>query len=774
MTSASRRGRGGRLPAELTSFVGRRPELLDLKQAFSTSRLVTLVGAGGVGKTRLALHAAAAAQRAFRDGVWFVDISPLRDEDLLAPTIAAALNLRDVSTRWAPSVLAGQLAGRTLLLILDNCEYLSYACAVMVDALLKECPDLRVLATSRQQLDVAGEQLFVVRPLQTPNPSAAGLSISELEQYDAVTLFVDRARAVDQSFALTADNARAVAELCYRVDGLPLAVELAAARIRHMSVQQILDRLDEHYGVLQSGSRSLAPRQRSLQSLVRWSYDLCTAEEQTLWAKLTVFSGSCNAAAAESVCAGEDLPREAILDTLAGLVDKSIVSIERQGGDDVRYRMLETIRTFGYERLSAVGDERLHLRRRHRDFYCDVMIRALATWFGPGQVDLMHWIGVERENLRVAIEFSLGEPGEVVLGAIPGAALGGVGIQTGLVREGRRWIIDLLDAIPGPCAERSLLLWVGGWCALHEGELDQAESMLREAVSVAQQLDDGGTAAVAAALLASARLLRGDLRSAAELLDSAMDWIGAGDEMARVLVGIRRGVVRFRLGDIEQGMTLCREAIEVCKAHDELWHRSEGLWELATMYWETEQIDEAESSIREALRIHRLFGNLVGSAQCFETLAWIACRRRQHERAVRLLGAADVIWQSTDAAHGPRALAHCARTDQAARATLGERKYAEAYRRGNRNSTVANTAFALEEGPGAEETPRAVMSQLTQRERDVAELIAVGASNKEIAAALVISPRTVEGHVEHILAKLGFTSRVQVASWVTTLRAGTA
>ncbi|MFF0499906.1 ATP-binding protein [Nocardia aobensis] len=765
----------GRLPAELTTFVGRRPELLDLKQAFSTSRLVTLVGPGGVGKTRLALHAATTARRAFRNGSWFVDISPLRDEELLAPTIAAALNLRDISTRWAPSVLAAQLVGKQLLLILDNCEYLSYACAVMVDALLKECPDLRVLATSRQPLDVAGEQLFVVRPLPTPIPAADGSVAADLDGYDAVTLFVDRARAADPSFALTADNARAVAELCYRVDGLPLAVELAAARIRHLSVQQILDRLDERYGILQSGSRSLAPRQRSLRSLIGWSHELCTPEEQVLWARLTVFSGSFSAEAAEAVCTDDDVPPETFLDTLAGLVDKSIVSIERHGGSRVRYRMLETIRTFGAERLSATDSERRQLRRRHQTFYCARLSRGLESWFGPGQVELMQWIAAERDNIRTAIEFSLGESGAARMGAILGASLGGVGIQIGLVREGRRWTTDLLDAIPEPCAERALLLWIGGWCALQEGELDEAEAMLQDAGSVARHLRDGGTAAIATALLGSVRLTRGDLSGAAQVLESALEGVEPENTMARVLVEIRQGVTKFRLGEVRRGIELCRAAVALCEERDELWHRSEALWELATMYWEVGDIDRADSSARDALRIHRLFGHLVGSAQCFETLAWIACRRRQYERTAQLLGAADAIWQSTEAAQVPRALGHRESTAEAARKALGDRKYGEARRAGTRNSAVSNTAFALGESPAtAEGASQSPMIQLTEREREVAELIAEGTSNKDIAATLVISPRTVEGHVEHILAKLGFTSRVQVASWVASVRAGSA
>ncbi|WP_433602482.1 ATP-binding protein [Nocardia sp. CA-135953] len=769
---AVRGGVVGNLPAELTSFVGRRAELLNLKRALSTKRLVTLRGAGGVGKTRLALRTAALSHRAFRDGVWFVDISPLRDPELLAPTVATALELQEVRSGWDPALLADRLGDREMLLVLDNCESLSHACAILVDVLLKSCPRVRVIATSRQPLDVAGEQLFELRPLPMPASENAVTSLPDLRRSDAITLFVDRARTVDPDFELSDGNAQAVVDLCCRLDGLPLAIELAAARVRHMSVRQIGERLDEHYQLLYSDSRSLAPRQRSLWSLIGWSYELCTEQEQALWARLTVFSGSFIAEAAESVCAGDPLAQEVILDTLAALVDKSIVTTQKSRGG-FRYRMLDTIRTFGHERLVGTGAEDL-LRRRHRDYYGGVIAEYYRTWFGPGQVETIRWLTAERDNLRKAIEFALCEPGGVDLGALLGAAVGGVSMRSGLAGEGRLWVERALASLETPRTEVAILLWVGGWCALQEGELDTAQRMLDDARSAAMQAGDRRSASIAASLTGSVLLQRGDLPGAMVALTSAAE-LADDDPMGRVIVDTRLGVAYYRRGDIKRGIALCEQAVAVCEAHGDLRHRSEALWELATMFWEQGEIDRADTAVREALRIHRSFDNLVGGAQCFETLAWIAGRRHDYERAAQLLGAADSIWQASDSQQIPQLAGHRERLAQECRMELGERKYREAHCRGARKSITENIGLALDETaarvPDADLTPE--LALLTQRERDVAGLLAAGQSNKEIAATLLISRRTVEAHVEHIFSKLGFSSRAQVAAWIAKLRTGT-
>ena len=390
----------GHLPVDLTSFVGRRSEVADTKQALAQSRLVTLIGVGGVGKTRLAVRAATDVRRAYADGVWFVDLSTLNDEELLVSTVATALELQSRSRGWAPAALARHLTERDLLIVLDNCEQVRDACAVLVDTLLRACPSLNELAMSRQALEIIGERLVAVHPLgipdagDTPSPDA-------LEKYDAVVLFTERAQAVAPGFQITEENHEAVATLCRRLDGIPLALELAAARLRVLSPQQIVARLDEHTALLRSGSSVAPERHRSLRSLIDWSYGLCSPEEPTRWARLAVFAGTFDHEAAEEVCAGDDLPQVLVLDLLTGLVDKSILLTEA-GVDAVRYRMPETIRAFGREQLAATGEEST-LRRRHRDHFARMYL-AHEQWFGPRQRELLAGMLLERDNYRAALE----------------------------------------------------------------------------------------------------------------------------------------------------------------------------------------------------------------------------------------------------------------------------------------------------------------------------------------------------------------------------------
>ncbi|MCH5675627.1 ATP-binding protein [Streptomyces gilvus] len=751
----------------MTTFVGRQTALADVKQALSTSRLVTLVGPGGVGKTRLALRAASASQRAFRDGTWFVDISPLRDEELLASTIAYTLELQTRSSRWASAALSRQLANRSMLLVLDNCEHLSYACAVMADLLLKNCPNLRVLTTSRQPLEVAGEHLISVSPLAVPEPREIPTSTAALARFDAIALFVDRARAVEPRFRLTEENTAAVAELCIRLDGLPLAVELAAARVRHFSPQQILARLDNDHGLLDSGSRVTALRQRSLRTLIGWSHDLCSPAERLLWARLTVFSGSFSAEAAEAVCSDGDLPRETVLATLTGLVDKSIVATDR-GDSEVRYRMLATIRSFGHRQLLAAGEDTT-FRRRHRDYFSNAISDQYHNWFGSDQLSLMTFIRAERDNLRAALDFALTQRSDLPRASRVAAALGAETMQTGLMGEGRHWIDRVLAVLEDSDATRPMLLWIDGWCALQQGDLGAAESMLEAARATAHRVGDHHEAALAAAYLGNCRMLRGELRRALDLFEQVRGHLEEGhDPMCRSIVTLRAGATAWRLGDTAQGIALCREAIAISDSHGEQWHKAEALGELSDLLSSEGDLDESAGLAREALRIQLRFRNALGTAQSFETLAWIANRQSEHERAARLLGAADALWEATDAQPYPHLQDRKERCVTETASALGGRAYEEAYRRGRESSREDNAAFALCQPAVRREVGSSPAVQLTKRERQIAELLSTGASNKEIAAALVISPRTVEGHVVHILGKLGFTSRVQIAAWVAT------
>src|SRR5215469_612357 len=343
------------LPIEITSFVGRRRELSVARRLLGDARLLTLAGAGGVGKTRLALRLAAEVRRTFAEGVWLADLAPLQDGELVPQTVVAALGLPDHSTRLPVETLLEHLVDKRLLLVLDNCEHVLGACAVLATKLLSEAEGLRILATSRQLLNIEGEQVLEVPPLSVPEPdqlSAAG----SLIEYEAVRLFAERAAAVVPGFAVTAGNSAVVARLCQGLDGIPLAIELAAVRLRVLSVEQILERLDDRYRLLTRGSRTALERHQTLRAAIEWSYDLCSPQEQTLWKRLSVFSGGFDLEAVEQTCADEDIAQEDIFELVTGLIDKSILA-RQQHGPRVRYRLLETIRQYGQGRLTESGQD---------------------------------------------------------------------------------------------------------------------------------------------------------------------------------------------------------------------------------------------------------------------------------------------------------------------------------------------------------------------------------------------------------------------------------
>ncbi|MFD9670005.1 ATP-binding protein [Rhodococcus sp. NPDC059968] len=373
------RGKVGNLPLELTVFVGRRRELTETKRLLSVARLVTLTGVGGVGKTRLALRVAANVRRAFDGGVWLVELGELHDAELLADTVVAAFGLREQSSNPSLELLAEHIADRRMLLVLDNCEHLVGAAAMLAERLLRQCPELRILATSREPLGIGGEAVMRVPPLTLPT-SDRPASLHDWAGSDAITLFAARAEAAAPGFALSEASRVTITRICQHLDGLPLAIELAAALVRVLSPQQILDRLADRFRVLTHGCRGAPSRHQTLQLSIDWSYDLCEPEEQRLWARLSVFAGGFELDAAESLCAGF-LAREEVLDMVARLVEKSIL-IREDAGAAARYRLLESLREYGWQKLQETGEDAA-LRRRHRDWYQQLVLGAEAEWIGP-------------------------------------------------------------------------------------------------------------------------------------------------------------------------------------------------------------------------------------------------------------------------------------------------------------------------------------------------------------------------------------------------------
>jgi non-specific serine/threonine protein kinase len=752
--------RGG-IRGELSGFVGRRAELGRVRAALAGARLVTLTGPGGIGKTRLAVQAATELRRSFRDGAWMAELAGLRDPGLLASEVARAFGLRDQSAGWAVATLADSLAGRQALLVLDNCEHLLDACAVLAGALLRACPGLRILATSRQVLGVPGEVTFPVPPMSVPEEGRLPVSESLLE-YEAVRLFAERGAAVLPGFAVDAGNRQAVTELCWRLEGIPLAIELAAVRLRAMSPEQILARIADRFGLLSAGDPA-TPRHGTLQAALRWSYDLLTPAEQALWRRSSVFTGSFDLDAAESVCAGDGIAVEAVADLVDGLVAKSVL-LRRPGGRTARYAVLDTVREYGQQRLGEAGGE-VALRRRHRDWYA--ALAARQEGLGAGQLEWIDGLDADHDNVRAALEFCLAEPGEAEAGLRMACDLWLYWETRGHLTEGRRFLDTLIGRAGRAPGLTVRGMWVAGYLALVQGDGDAARALLEEALTAADSLGDAQAVAYATQFLGRALWFTGEPGRGLALTGQALrrhraaaDWQGV------VLTLVQLGVMRTLMGQPETAVAPFEECIAECEARGERWNRSYALWGLGLAAWLLGD-DGAAGLELAALRLKCDVGDQVGIPLCLEALAWIAASRDQAARAADLLGAATAAWNSIPATLPAPLAGHRQAAASRARNALGETSFTAHLDRAQAMPPSRAVAMALGEPAGAAKPAPACPdpARLTAREREVAALIAQGLSNRDIAARLVISARTAETHVQHIMVKLGLTARAQIAAW---------
>jgi predicted ATPase/DNA-binding CsgD family transcriptional regulator len=750
------------LDRDPTSFVGRRRELKELKEALSSTPLLTLTGPAGVGKTRLALRLGTELRRAFPDGAVLATLEDVRDPSLLTETVAAALGLHDGSTRWLVGALADFLAERRLLLILDNCEQILDPAAVLVDALVRGCPGVRILVTSREPLGIGGEVVFPLAPLSVPLP-ATDRPADALLRFEAVDLFVKRARAASPGFELTADNADAIAALCARLDGIPLAIELAAVRLRALTVDEILRQMDDRFRLLTTGSRVARPRQQTLGAAVGWSFDLLSEPQQVMWRRLSVFEGGFGLDAAEVVCAGEGISRDGVLQIVADLVDRSIV-MRSQTSPDARYRMLETIREFGLERLRDSGEESA-LRGRHRD-WCLAFAREMRerSW-GPDQVEWWQRASAELSNLRSALRYCADTSGE----ARAGLSIASDVFYWGLdVREGRRWLDELLALDDAATPERAFALASSAHMAFHRMDVEAAEEAGAAARALAEDLGDDRLRCFAAWVLGQGALLRGGLDEAEALLEEARGLAERLEDRRYLAMALNTlGAVLAARGDPDGAIELCRRSAEISDEIGDRYFRSAAAFTEGAERWKRGEVDAAAELVDGCVRLHRRSGDKYQLGMALEALAWIATTGGEDERAARLMGAADRLFvESGTMIYPPWDRVH----DECERTCLG-RTGASAFERESSAGRTARTeevvAFALGEvaAPVRRATERSA-SVLTGREREIAALVAEGLSNRDIASRLVISPRTAETHVEHILTKLGFTSRAQIAAWV--------
>ncbi|MER7757744.1 regulator [Kitasatospora sp. NPDC097643] len=714
----------GRLPAEVTGFVGRQHELTELARLLAAARLVTVTGTGGVGKSRLALRAAARAAGAFPDGTWLVDVAPVQDPLLLGHAVLEALRLTDGTARPPLDVLTGQLAGRRLLLVLDGCEHLVEACAELVDALLRALPGLRVLATSRAALRAGGEHLLTLAPLPV-GPLPAGPPAKDRAHPgtlpDAVRLFAERAREVLPSFEVTEANTEAVGLLCRRLDGIPLAVELAAVRLRALSVEQITARLDDRFRLLTGGARTALPRHQTLRTTIGWSHELCTVQERLFWARLSVFAGGFDLEAAEYVCAGEGIEAEDVLDLLTELVAKSVVMRE-DSAFGVRFRLLDTLREYGGHWLRAAGEEH-RLLRRHRDWYLGVATWGEVEWFGSRQAETAERTELAHTNLRAALEFCLAEPGEEQIALLLAGTLWFYWVGCGHLGEGRHWLDRALALDRSPTEARAKALWVTGYMATLQGDLEAARPALEECRR--QALDTGDDRALAYAVhrQGCAALIGDEPARAAELFEEALwHYRSIGELNSNVLMAMfELGIAYLFQGDQESGELWMGQARELCEEHGEQWAYAYVLYAMAYSHWLDGAVRAARALARECVRLNHLFHDLLGIVLGIDLLALLETEPSGPDtpgnlcEARVLQGAAHRIWRTVGTPFlGSRSFfgphQECA---ERARAGLTEQEYEDCYEAGARLDLDAAVSRALggggaADGPGPGPGPHAV------------------------------------------------------------------
>lgn len=753
----------GNLPAETTSFIGREQEAEELAALLSTTRLLTLTGTGGSGKTRLALHVARHLGPTFRDGVWMVDLASLLDPELVPQAVAASLQLSEEPSRPVRLTLVAFLATRELLLLLDNCEHLLSACADLAAALLRECPSLHILATSREALGVEGETVWLVPPLSLPELHAA-VGMEQAVPSEAVRLFVARARAAVRSFRLTSQNAPAVVEICRRLDGIPLAIELAAARVRALAVEQIADRLGDSFGLLTEGSRGSPPRHQTLRAAMDWSFTLLSTEEAVLIRRLSVFAGGFTLDAAEGVCAGEDAERRGVLDSLSHLVDKSLLDVTGRHAPAARYRMLETIRQYAAERLAASGEVSV-VRRRHVEWF-----RTLAEQAEPGLrgSDQQQWVArlaAELDNVRGALDWCRSDDRFVTPGLRLAAALGFFWDIRGLWQEGRQWLEDLLtrsgEVAPDLLAEARM--WAG-ILAYRQGEYGKARTHLTDALSTWDKSSNPSGAALAMHFMGHLAHAQGNPEGAARLLSVSVDrFRGLGDRWGTAYsLSCLGDIARIRRDDTAADEFL-RESLSLHRAIGDPWGTALAALSLGYLAKYQRRYDDALTQIFESMRgFLQVGGPRLHIIYCLAALAGVAAHRGELLRAATLLGAVAAHFPDPGSRLEPPYRGDYEETLGQIRHGLTAAALTQAQQAGAAMTFEQVLGFAEAQSPPAR-VERG--SRLTPRERQVAALVSRGLSNQEIAGQLQVSPRTAETHVQHILNKLGFDSRAQIAAW---------
>ena len=756
------------LPRQLTKFIGREREIEEVKNILADTYLLTLTGSGGCGKTRLGLQVAADLVEEYKDGVWVVELAPLSDPDLVIQEVASVLGIREesgalpmgVGTSGAPSAtseaaslltrLTDYLQSKHLLLVLDNCEHLIEACIKLVDVLLRACPNLKIMVASREALGIAGESTYRVPSLSLPDPDNLP-PVANFTKYESVNLFIDRAVAAVSTFRVTDQIAPAVAQICHRLDGIPLAIELAAARVRVLEVEEITTRLDDSFRLLTGGSRTALPRQQTLRAMIDWSYNLLSEGEGVLFNRLSVFMGGWTLEAAESICVGEEIDTYEVLDLLTGLVDKSLVIVERVssgdgGGGKKRYHLLETVRQYGRDKLLESG-EAVGLRDRHLEWYLGLAERAEPEFRGPDQVEWLDTLEAEHDNLRAALEWSMGKE-YIEMGLRLAGTLWPFWSVRGYNGEGNQWLERVLSGkINEPASTLAMAARAKALCGsmwISGGNLTVKQSRLEESIKIWQELGDKSGIAESLYTLGVLMFSQGDLSRAKELLGESLSlyrvigdkwgiatslvWLAkgvgefegdygrAGTLLKESLplfreVGDRRGLAHVLIGlgdnmihqgDYEEARGLIEEGLALSRELEDKWMMVSSLYVLGKVARGGGDYGRATEFFKESIVVWQEIDHGIKGLPVIrlEALGELAVEQGQLERGALLLGAAEALRLSVAfSPMGPDDRANYDRGVTAARSELGEEAFAAAWAEGQAMSMEEAIEYALQNEP---------------------------------------------------------------------------
>ncbi|MBI5029156.1 MAG: tetratricopeptide repeat protein [Chloroflexi bacterium] len=784
------------LPLQLTSFIGREREIAEIKRLLDTTRLLTLTGSGGAGKTRLAVQVASQLTEHYDYGTWFVDLAPLNDSTLVPQAIASVFDLHESTDTPLTAVLTNYLRSKNLLLVLDNCEHLIEACAQIADTLLRGCPNLSILATSREPLSIAGESTFRVPSLSLPDSPNATIEL--LRQFEAIRLFIERASAADHDFKMTNQNAATVAQICQRLDGMPLAIELAAVRVRSLAVDQIAARLANRFSLLTGGSRSAPTRQQTLCGAIDWSYDLLSEQERELFQRLAVFAGGWTLEAVEQVCDRSFT----VVDTLRSLVDKSLVVVE-QKDSDLRYRFLETVRQYAHEKLVESGAAQA-VRNRHLNYFIDLAEKS--EWSLLGGVDqiksLQRW-EMEHDNLRTALAWSV-ENNETEAGLRLAATVRWFWLARSHFSEGREWLQKFMkrngsvsplvrakaleaatwiESFVGnyvdarQLGEECLALYrqvnnkigiawalgVLGNMARDTADYSRARALYEESLALGREIGNDLVVIWALGFLGDVIFLQGNYAEARQLYDESLA-IGKkiGDRWSRVaFLESLAEIAQFFQHDYERAAALYNESLTLGRKLGETLNVSASLIGLGDIALSQDDYKQAAAFYTQSLRMNWERANKRGLAECLGGFARLALATGQGERLARLDGAAKAMRELIGAGTYHFRGAENAKTTAKARAQLGEATFKKAWEEGRKMTLEQAIEFTLSDPVSESAIPIAPHdpNALTTREVEVLRLVAHGLSDAEVAEKLVISVRTVNTHLSSIYGKLGVKSR---------------